>query len=114
MITGKLYGWLKWIAQILLPALGALYFAFSRLWNLPNVETIVGIIIAVDLFLGVVLWISQLVYAMRIGQGDLVINEDPSGEVGMRLELDQTPEELARKKEVRFKVKKNSPKQRTG
>ena len=114
MITGKLYDWLKWIAQILLPFLGTLYFAFSGILDLPSVEAIVGTIMVLDLLLGTVLWISQVTYIMQTGRGDLLIEEDESGAVGMRLELDETPEDLARKREVRFKVKKKSPKQKPG
>lgn len=112
MITGKLYDWLKLIAQIFLPTVGTLYFAFSE--NLPKADTVVGTIIAVDLFLGVVLYVSQGVYAMKIGRGDLVVGEDENGADGMRLILDHTPEELAKMKEVRFKVKKRSSEQRSG
>lgn len=114
MITGKLYDWLKWIAQILLPLLGTLYFAFSGSLDLPKVDVVIGVIIALDLFLGIVLWISHFAYIMQIGQGDLLVEEDATGAMGMRLALDQTPEELASKKEVRFKVKKASPQQRPG
>jgi len=114
VITGKKYDWLKWIAQILLPLLGTLYFAFSGILDLPKVDVVIGVIIVLDLILGTVLWISQVMYIMQVGQGDLLIEEDETGAMGMRLALDQTPDELARKKEVRFKVKKDIPKQRPG
>lgn len=106
MITGKLYDWLKWIAQIFLPALGTLYFTIAEIWGLGHGVNIVGTIMAVDLFLGVLLGISQVTYAKQIGQGDLLVEEDETGAKSMRLALDHTPEELATKQEVRFKVKK--------
>lgn len=105
MITGKLYDYLKWVAQIFLPALGTLYFTLAGIWELGHAENVVGTIMAVDLFLGVLLGISQVNYAKQVGQGDLLVEEDETGAKGMRLALDQTPEELATKKEVRFKVK---------
>ena len=52
------YDRLKWIAQILLPALGTLYFALSSIWGLPYGEQVVGTITAVDAFLGALLGIS--------------------------------------------------------
>lgn len=112
MITGKLYDWLKWIAQILLPALGTLYFTLSGIWGLPNADEIVGTIMAVDLFLGVILGISQANYAKQVGHGDLLVEEDDAGQTGLRLELDNTPEELAMKKEVRFEVKRKKRRRR--
>jgi hypothetical protein len=63
MITGKLYDYLKWLAQVVLPALGALYVALASLWGLPSAEAVAGTILAVDTFLGVVLGISQISYA---------------------------------------------------
>ena len=64
-MSNNLYDKLKWIAQILLPALGTLYFALAGIWNFPYGEQIVGTITAVDTFLGVILGISTLDYNKR-------------------------------------------------
>ena len=56
------YDILKWIAQLLLPALGTLYFALAQIWGWPYGEQIVGTITAVDAFLGVILGISTYNY----------------------------------------------------
>ena len=61
-MSNKVYDVLKWIAQILLPALGALYFALANIWSLPYAEEIVGTITAIDAFLGVILGISSKQY----------------------------------------------------
>lgn len=60
--SNKVYDALKWIAQILLPALGTLYFALSKVWNLPYSEQVVGTISAIDVFLGAILQISTTNY----------------------------------------------------
>lgn len=57
-MKNETYDVLKFIAQILLPALGTLYFALAGIWNLPYGEQIVGTLTAVDTFLGAVLKIS--------------------------------------------------------
>ena len=62
MLPDKIYNVLKWIAQIFLPALGALYFALSGIWGFPYGEEIVGTITCVDVFLGALLGISSYVY----------------------------------------------------
>jgi hypothetical protein len=62
-LSNKAYDTLKWIAQYLLPALGTLYFALAGLWNLPYAEPVVGTIVAVDAFLGVILGISSSQYS---------------------------------------------------
>lgn len=61
-ISNELYDRLKWIAQIMLPALGTLYFALASIWGLPYGQEIVGTISAVDVFLGVLLGISSAKY----------------------------------------------------
>ena len=61
-LSNKVYDVLKFIAQILLPAIGTLYFALARIWDLPLAEQIVGTITAVDCFLGAILGISTLQY----------------------------------------------------
>ena len=61
-LSNKAYDILKWIAQILLPALGTLYFALSKIWGLPAAAEIVGTISAIDIFLGALLGISTAQY----------------------------------------------------
>jgi hypothetical protein len=61
-LTNKTYDILKWIAQILLPALATLYFAIASVWGLPYSEQVVGTISAVDVFLGALLGISTAAY----------------------------------------------------
>lgn len=65
-MSNKVYDVLKWIAQIALPAVGALYFALADLWGLPYPTEIVGTITAIDTFLGVVLGISSSSYHKKL------------------------------------------------
>ena len=61
-MSDKTYNILKWIAMVLLPAVGTLYFALAGIWDFPYGEQIVGTITAVDTFLGVILGISTAQY----------------------------------------------------
>lgn len=61
-LSNKMYDTLKWIAQILLPAVGTLYFALAQIWHFPLAEQVVGTITAVDCFLGALLGISTMQY----------------------------------------------------
>ena len=65
-MSNKVYNVLKWIAMLLLPALGTLYFALAGIWGLPYGEQIVGTITAIDTFLGVILGISTTQYNKRV------------------------------------------------
>lgn len=61
-MSDKTYNILKWVAMVLLPAVGTLYFALAGIWGFPFGEQIVGTITAVDTFLGVILGISTAQY----------------------------------------------------
>jgi hypothetical protein len=61
-MTNEMYDRLKWIAQLLLPALATLYFALAGIWGLPYGEQVVGTLTAIDTFLGVILGISSSQY----------------------------------------------------
>ena len=62
ILDNKTYDLLKWIAMIVLPALGTLYFGLASIWGLPYGEQIVGTITVVDTFLGALLGISTTNY----------------------------------------------------
>ena len=61
-MSNKVYDVLKYIAQIVLPALATLYFALAKIWGFPYGAEIVGTISAVDAFLGALLQISTNKY----------------------------------------------------
>lgn len=57
-LSNKLYDVLKYVAMVVLPALGTLYFALAQIWNLPYGTEIEGTILAIDTFLAALLQIS--------------------------------------------------------
>jgi hypothetical protein len=61
-MTSKTYDVLKWIAMVVIPAVGTLYSALAGIWGFPYGEQIVGTLVAVDAFLGTVLQISNVQY----------------------------------------------------
>ena len=65
-LDNKTYDILKFIAQIVLPAVGTLYFALAGIWNFPYGEEIVGTITAVDTFLGALLGLSSATYNKEV------------------------------------------------
>ena len=67
-MSNKAYDVLKFIALVVLPAFGTLYFALAGIWGLPYGEQIVGTITAIDTFLGVILGISTAQYNKKEGQ----------------------------------------------
>ena len=65
-LSNKTYDVLKFIAQIVLPALGTLYFSLASIWGCPYGEEIVGSIATVDTFLGALLGLSTIQYNKSI------------------------------------------------
>ena len=61
-MSNKVYDILKYVAQIVLPALGTLYFALAEIWGFPYAKEIVGTVTAIDAFLGAILGISSANY----------------------------------------------------
>ena len=70
-MNDKVYDVLKWIALVVLPALGTLYFALAQIWGFPYGAEIVGTITAIDAFLGALLGISTTIYNNRPELQDL-------------------------------------------
>lgn len=105
-LTGKTYDVLKFIAQVGLPAAGTLYFTLAGLWGLPAAEQVVGTIVAVDTFLGVILQISSSNFNAGSAQGTLQVQQTKTGKT-FNLELEGDPEyELEGKDRIIFDVKK--------
>jgi len=61
-MSNKVYDVLKFIAQIVLPALATLWAALGKIWGWPLVTEITATICAVDTFLGALLGISSMQY----------------------------------------------------
>jgi hypothetical protein len=107
LLTARLYNGLKFLAQVILPAAGTLYFALAGLWNLPNANEVVGTIVAVDAFLGAALHIDTKVYNASDAKydGNVNVTVDPATSVKtFSLELNGDPQNLDASKELLFKV----------
>ena len=62
IMSNKVYDVLKFVAQIVLPAIATFYLTLAGIWGLPFGEQVSGTIMAVDTFLGAVLMISSNKY----------------------------------------------------
>lgn len=109
MITGKPYAYLKFITLILLPAAGTLYFTLAGIWGLPAAEQVVGTIVAIDTFLGIVLQISSSKYNASDEKYDGVAKvTDTPDKKTFNLVLNDDPIDFDQKKELLFRVQTDS------
>lgn len=73
VLNSKVYDTMKWLVQIVLPAIGACYAALAALWGFPYAEQVVGSISAICVLLGACLRISNSNYN---GDGVLTVDRD--------------------------------------
>ena len=108
MFSNNVYDKLKFLAQIVLPALGTLYATVSGLYKWPNTEEVVGTVMAVDAFLGILLGLSTAGYNKSDERFDGEINvvEKPDGKTIMDMQLNkhEDPNDLKNEKTVLFRV----------
>lgn len=95
IFSNGVYDKLKFVAQILLPALATLYFALDTIWKIGYGAEVVGTITAIDTFLGVLLQLSTNKY-YKTGanfDGDVVIEPEDGGNKATFV-LDKRPEDV--------------------
>ena len=70
ILNNKVYDVLKFIAQIVLPAVATFYISIAGIWGLPYGEEVSGTIMAIDTLLGALLMISTTAYNKRFEKED--------------------------------------------
>lgn len=108
----KNYDRLKFIAQIVLPALATLWFSIGSIWNLKHTTEIVGTITAIDLFLGLILQLSSNAYYKSGANfdGELKIVPKEDGDEKVVFDVQTDPETVIKKMgkhSFEFRVNRN-------
>lgn len=105
--SNRTYDRLKFIAQVLLPGLGTLYFTLAGTWPLPEPDRVSATVLAVDTFLGLVLAAGTRQYKNNDDRFDGHILLEDLPEEGMtNVNLRMDPAALGNSKgEVTLKVK---------
>ncbi len=110
-MNGSFYDRVKLITHILLPTLGALYFALSGVWDLPAVTEALGITLAVVALLGVVLRLSSSVYHSSDDRyaGAIFVGEElGDGMQNFKIQLPLDAQDIVGQNELVLKVQKHS------
>jgi len=105
-MKNKRYDQLKFIAQVLLPGLGAAYFTLAGIWSLPLADEVVGTITVLDTFLGLFLGVKSKKYMKSDDRFDGSVSihdneEEGTSSVGFHV----NPDSLTTKDEVTLRVK---------
>jgi imidazoleglycerol phosphate synthase glutamine amidotransferase subunit HisH len=106
-LSNKTYDQAKFVAQILLPGVGTLYFAIAAIWGLPKADEVVGTITAVDAFLGLLLGLSSSSYNKDASNYDGEVFVEDRGDfktLTLGLESHEDVDTIANKSQVTLKV----------
>lgn len=109
--SNKVYDFCKYLVEIVLPGLGTLYFSLAQIWGLPFGEEVVGTLVALALFIGVLIGISKSSYN-KVSERDGTIEidaSDPNRDV-YSINLAIPLEELNERKTVSLNVAQLKPK----
>lgn len=108
LLGDRAYDILKWVALIVVPAAGTLYFALAQIWGLAYGPEVVGSVVAFDTFLGALLHISTTSYNKSDAKydGTLQVQTKPDGtkQADLILKNYENPVDIVRQKQVTFKV----------
>ena len=106
VVSNRMYDTLKWVALIVLPAVGAAYFSLSEIWDLPYALQVVGTITVADTFLGAVLGLSTKQYNdnVVVKGGTLEVTVDKDGNTKGLFNADMHPSDMATADRVVFTV----------
>lgn len=107
-INPAVYDNLKWLVQVVLPALATLYIGLAEFWGAPKPLEVAGTITLLMTFLGTLLGISNLQYKKNneahagfLSQGGV----DPdTGIPDLQLVVTKNPQGLLEKDTVTLKV----------
>ena len=108
LFSNEMYDRLKELVQVVLPGLGTLYTALAVLWGFPDAEKVVGTIVSLSVFLGLVLKVAVRRYENSDekydGTIDISENEDGLKIASLNLKNYENPADVVNQPVVTFKV----------
>ena len=104
--SNKTYDTLNSMVRYILPALGTLYFALSGIWGFPYAEEVIGTIVALEAFLGVLIFLARRGWKTSEGDydGDLLIDAMEEGNDLLSVALNRPIESVRTKDQINLKV----------
>lgn len=107
VLANQVYDKLKPTVQVIIPGIGALYFALAVTWGLPYGEQVVATAAAVATFLGLFLVYADKSYNASEAKYDgkvVLLPGETEYTMGARVRLDDDAEHMLGKKQVLLHV----------
>ncbi len=101
----ELYYRLRFISWVVIPLCSIFWYILSGILHTSTPSPVVGVVIAIDAYLGITLQISTVRYQRQYRKDAGVIRVDEhEGKLIYSLELDMPPEKIRDQEELVFKV----------
>ena len=102
-LKNQTYDVLNSVVRYILPGLGTLYFALAAIWGLPYSEEVVGTIVALTTFLGIIVALARNGW---VADGTLLVDETDPTHNSFGFDRDLLLEDLKDKQIVNLRVNK--------
>lgn len=80
-MSNRLFDILRTLCEIVIPAIGTLYFALAKIWALPYGTEIVGTCAAIATFLGALIGVNRASYNSGMKDQDYYIVNDKEEDI---------------------------------
>lgn len=76
-LSNRWYDFLNALVRVILPGFGTFYFALSEIWGLPYATEVVGTIVAITTFLGIIILLAKR--GWKVDDEIYIDDSDPEG-----------------------------------
>ena len=105
LFSEQFYKTLNNLALVIFPAVATMYAGLATVWGLDYAREVVGTIVAIDTFLGVLVKVGQNSYDNSDAKYDGVVGVvETDDKLSYVLNLDDDPVKLKDRSEIRLKV----------
>jgi hypothetical protein len=102
----KIYYAFRFISWVVIPVFSALWYIISGILHTHTPSPVVGVIIAIDAYLGIALQISSARYQKKNQKrAGYIVRSDNEEKRTFTLELEMDPEEFQHEDELVFKMR---------
>ena len=74
-MSNKFFDTIRFLCEVLVPAIGTLYFGLSKIWGFPYGHEVVGTCSVIAVFLGAIIGINRASYNSEFSEQDTVNEE---------------------------------------
>lgn len=105
-LSNEMYDFLNALVRIILPGAGTAYFGLAEIWGLPRATEVVGSIVVITTFLGVVILLARKGWKV---DDELLIDDHDPNQIVFGFKSGAMMQNLEHDKTLNLKVKRVDP-----